>query len=189
MALTDVQLCSRALIRIGAAPIASFSDPGAEEQVASLLYGPARDALLSAYGWSFAVRQSALTMLGTAPVADYAHAFQLPSGFLRSLSAGNGGAGRGLNFRMSGGVLHTDADSVVLTYIARVAEADCPPYFDQALIMRLAAEFVIPVTENNSRAEVFYKLAEQEFQRARQIDAQQDTPNRLERFSLIDARG
>jgi hypothetical protein len=33
-----------------------------------------------------------------------------------------------------------------------------------------------------------YNLANSEFARARQIDSQQDTPGRLETFSLIDAR-
>ena len=42
-----------------------------------------RDALLSAYGWSFATGQVALNRLDTPPAADYANAFQLPDDFLR----------------------------------------------------------------------------------------------------------
>ena len=59
---------------------------------------------------------------------------------------------------------------------------------DATLISRLSAEFRIPVTENTSRAETMYSLANSEFARARQIDSQQDTPGRIEAFSLIDAR-
>jgi hypothetical protein len=188
MALTDVGLCSRALIRIGAAPITSFSDGTAESEIAGALFGPVRDALLSAYAWSFASGQVALSQLVDNPVADYDHAFQLPDDYLRALSAGTGAKGRGLNYRIARGVLHTNSDSVILTYIFRPEEEEFPPYFDQAIIARLAAEFAIPITENTSRAEALYKLAEAEFQRARQIDAQQDSPNRIESFSLIDAR-
>ena len=54
--------------------------------------------------------------------------------------------------------------------------------------MQLAAEFTIPVTENTSRAETMLKLAERAYERARQIDAQQDTPNKIENFTLIDVR-
>ncbi len=188
MALSDIGLCSRALIRIGAAPITSFSDGTAESEIAGALFAPVRDALLSAYAWSFASGQIELSQLDDNPVADYANAFQLPDDFLRALSAGTGSKGRGLNYRIARGALHTDSDSVILTYIFRPEEEEFPPYFDQALITRLAAEFTIPVTENTSRAEALYKLAEHEFQRARQIDAQQDTPGRIESFSLIDAR-
>ncbi len=188
MALNDVALCSRALIRIGAAPITSFEDGTAESEIAGALFGPVRDALLSAYAWSFASGQVALNQLETPPIADYSNAFQLPNDFLRALSAGSGSRGRGLNYRIARGVLHTNSADVVLTYIFRPEEEEFPPYFDQVLITRLAAEFCIPITENTSRTETLYKLSDIEFQRARQIDAQQDSPSRIEDFSLINAR-
>ncbi len=188
MALNDVALCSRALIRLGAAPISSFEDGTADSEIAAALFAPARDALLSAYGWSFATGQAALAELEDAPVADYARAFALPNDFLRALSAGSGGRGRGLSYRIARNSLQTDASEVMLTYIFRPEEEEFPPYFDAALIARLSAEFCIPLTENTSRAEALFRLAEIEFERARQIDAQQDSPGRLEDFSLIDAR-
>lgn len=188
MALNDVALASRALIRIGAAPITSFTDGTAESEIAGALFAPVRDALLSAYAWSFATGQVALSQLGTPPVADYDHAYGLPTDYLRALSAGTGTRGRGLNYRIARGALHTNADAVTLTYVFRPEEEEFPPYFDQALIARLSAEFTIPVTENTSRAEAHFRLAEAEFERARQIDAQQDTPGKIEDFSLINAR-
>lgn len=188
MALSDVALCSRALIRVGASPITSFEDGTAEAKIAGALFGPVCDALLSAYAWSFATGQIALTPLLTPPLADYSHAFQLPTDFLRAISAGTGTRGRGLHYRIARGALHTNSDSAMLTYIFRPAEEEFPPFFDQALIARLSAEFTIPVTENTSRADLYFSLAQSEFAKARQIDAQQDTPNRIERFSLIDAR-
>lgn len=188
MALSDIALASRALIRIGAAPITSFEDGTVESEIAGALYGPVRDSLLSAYSWSFATGQVALAELDTPPAADFSTAFQLPNDFLRALSAGTGGRGRGLRFRIAGNALHTDSTEALLTYIFRPEEETFPPYFDTALIARLAAEFTIPLTENTSRAEAMYRLAEIEYERARQIDAQQDTPRRLEDFPLIDAR-
>lgn len=189
MALNDIALCSRALIRIGAAPITSFSDGTAESEIAGALYAPVRDALLSAYAWSFASGQMSLTQLETPPIADYGYAYQLPSDFLRALSAGVGAKGRGLNYRIARGQLHTNSATAVLTYVFRPEEEEFPPYFDQALISRLSAEFTIPVTENTSRAEAHFRMAEAEFERARQIDAQQDTPGRIEDFTLVDVRG
>lgn len=188
MALSDTALCARALIRIGAAPITSFEDRTAEAEIAGALFSNVRDALLSSYGWSFASGQIALNQLSEAPIADYAHAYQLPNDFLRAMSAGSGARGRGINYRISGGTLHTNASEVILSYVFRPEEEAFPPYFDQALITRLAAEFCIPITESTSRAETLFRLSEREFQRARQIDAQQDTPGRIEDFTLIDVR-
>jgi len=188
MALNDVALASRALIRIGAAPITSFDDGTAESEIAGALFAPVRDALLSAYAWSFATGQVELSQLEAAPIADYDYAYQLPTDFLRAFSAGSSGRGRGLSYRIARGALHTNAQSVILTYVFRPEEEEFPPYFDQALIARLSAEFTIPVTENTSRAEAHFRIAENEFERARQIDAQQDTPGRIEDFSLVDVR-
>lgn len=188
MALNDVALTSRALIRIGAAPITSFDDGTAQSEIAGALYAPVRDALLSAYAWSFATGQIALSQLETDPLADYNYAFQLPTDFLRAFLAGTGGRGRGLNYRIFRGALYTNVEQVVLTYIFRPEEEEFPPYFDQALIARLAAEFTIPITESTSRAEAMFRLAENEYERARQIDAQQDTPGKIEDFTLIKVR-
>ncbi len=188
MALSDIALCSRALIKIGAAPITSFNDGSAESEIAGALFAGARDALLSAYPWSFASGQVEINQLSITPVADYGYAYQLPSDFLRALSAGSGARGRGLNYRISGSALHTNAPEVVLSYVFRPDEAAFPPYFDQALITRLSAEFTIPVTENTSRAQTMFDMAEKEYMRARQIDAQQDTPNKIEDFTLIKVR-
>lgn len=189
MALTAIGLCSRALVKIGATAITAFDEGTAEAEVAGALYEPTRDALLSANAWSFATLQATLARLAAPPVADYGYAFQLPADFLRALGAGVSGRGRGLGYRIAGRALHCDSDMVTLTYVGRPAEEDFPPFFDQALIARLAAEFCIPLTENSTRADGLARLAESEFRRARQIDAQQDSQPGFEDFTLIDARG
>ena len=188
MAISDIALCSRALLKIGAGSIASFDEGTAEAEVAANLYPSTRDALLSAHPWSFATGQATLAKLVTEPVADYAVAFQLPGDFLRALSAGAGGRGRGVDYRIAERRLHAHVDEVVLTYIFRPDELEFPPFFDAALIARLAAEFCIPLTESTSRADSLHKLADVEFQRAKVIDSQQESPGRIEEFSLIEVR-
>lgn len=188
MALNDVALCSRALVRLGAAPITSFDDGTAESEIASALFAPIRDSLLSSYRWSFALGQIKLSALSESPVADYQYAFQLPSDYLAAISCGNGSVGRGVNYRIAQGQLHCDFSEVTLTYIYRPEEESFPPFFDAALIARLSAEFCIPITESTSRAEAMFRLAEDEFAKARQIDAQQQTPSAIQDFTLIDIR-
>lgn len=188
MALSTIALCSRALLKLGADTIASFDEGTAEAEVAANLYPSTRDALLSAHPWSFATAQASLPQLAAKPVADFAHAFQLPADFLRALSAGPQGRGRGIIYRIVESRLHADADKVVLSYIFRPSDSDFPPFFDQTLITRLAAEFCIPLTESTSRADSLHKLAEAEFRRAKMIDSQQDTPGRIEDFSLLEVR-
>jgi len=189
MAASPIALASRALLKIGANTIASFDEPTTEAEVASNLYPSLRDALLSAYPWSFATAQTALPRLASPPSADFRSAFQLPPNFLRALSAGIEGRGQGQRYRIAENRLHADIDAVTLTYIFRPAEADFPPFFEAALIARLAAEFCIPLTENSSRTEMLFRLAENDFRQARLIDSSQDTPPAIEDWGLIAARG
>lgn len=188
MALNSIALCSRALLKIGAKTIASFDEGTVEAEVAANLFPSVRDGLLSAHPWSFATGQATLAKLAARPVADYAFAYQLPADFLRVLSAGVIGRGRGIVYRIAERKLHTDADGVVLTYIFRPDESEFPPYFNQALIARLSAEFAIPVTESTSRSESLYSRAEDEFRRAKMIDSQQATTGSIEDFTLTEVR-
>jgi len=89
MALNDIGLCSRALIRLGAAPITSFNDATAESEISGALYAPIRDAVLSSYPWTFASGQVELARLNESPLADYQYAYALPLDFLRAVSAGD----------------------------------------------------------------------------------------------------
>jgi hypothetical protein len=188
MTLSAVALASRALLRIGTRAINSFDDGTVESDLAGALYMPLRDGLLSSFGWSFATTQKELVRLASPPLADYDYAFQLPNDFLRAISAGVIGTGRGIRYRLYQNALHCNLDAVTLTYIYRPAEIDCPAFFDTALIARLAAELCIPITESTSRAELLFSLADKELQRARQIDSQQETPSSIEDFSLLEAR-
>jgi hypothetical protein len=189
MSLTALALCARALLRIGAQPVSSFEEGTAEAEVAANLYPATRDALLAAHPWSFATGQAALARLSAVPVADHAHAFALPAGFLRALSLGGPGRGRGIPYRIQENRLHADAPAVTLTYVFRPEESAFPPHFAAALVARLAAEFCLPLTESASRAELLFRLAETELRAARQVDSQQATPRAIEGFPLIDIRG
>lgn len=189
MSLSALALCSRALLKIGAQPVASLEEGTAEAEVAANLYPGTRDALLAAHPWGFATGVVTLPRLVAVPVADYAHAFQLPADFIRVLSAGTGGRGRGVPYRLAENRLHADVQALALTYIFRPAESDFPPHFAVALVARLAAEFCIPLTESTSRAQLLGREAEQELRQARLIDSQQDTPRGIEDFPLITARG
>lgn len=189
MAQSAVALCSRALITLGARPIASLDESGTEAMVCRRLYPGIRDAVLSAHPWSFATGQARLARLSARPTADYRHAYQLPVDFLRALSAGDGGTGRGLAYRIAERRLHCDAEAVVLTYVFRPHESDFPPFFDELLTARIAADLCLPLTESTSRAEMLARLADDAAARGRRIDAQQDTPPRIRDFPLLEVRG
>lgn len=190
MSLPQIDLINAALIKLGAYKITALNDGSTESDIASTLYTPTRDAVLSAYPWSFATRQVTLSTPSiTAPSADYTFAFDLPNDHLRTISVGSNGSGSGVIYRQNGTRIETDEPTIILTYIARVSETMQPPFFDMLLINRLASEFCLPLTENAIRADSFYKIFERDFIQSRGIDAMQDTPRSINNFNLINARG
>lgn len=189
MALSDIAFCSRALLKIGAQPVASLAEGSAEAEVAANLYPGLRDALLAAFPWRFATAQATLPRLAAAPVADWLFAYQLPADLLRVLSAGSPYLGSGLAYRLLGEELHCNAQAVTLSYIRRPAEDSFPPHFAEALVARLAAEFCLPLTEDAGRAELLHGLAENVLRQARTLDSQQATPRAIADFPLVSVRG
>ena len=188
MPFTSIDLCSRALTKIGAKSISSFSEETAEASVAEQLYTPTLEGLLSSHPWRFAVAQKELVRLKDNPSADFKYAYALPNDFLRAISAGPAGRGKGLEYRLSGNQLHSNGQSVLLTYLFKPSEYNFPPFFYRLVIAWLAAEFCLPLTESTSRTEYLQKMAQDEFERAKLIDSQQSVPSSFQDFSLIEVR-
>ena len=188
MAYTKIDLCSRALVKLGAKTIASFNEATAEAEVCAQLYDPTVESLLAAYPWRFALEKAELARLVETPTADYKYAYQLPKDCVRVLSAGNKIKSQGLKYRIVGNMLHTNADNVTISYVARPDESAFPPFFCNALIAKLAAELCLPLTESTSRTDYMYQRAEEEFKAAKLTDSQQDVPACFQDFSLIEVR-
>ncbi len=189
MSLTDVEICSVALVKIGANEITSFDDETFEADVARRLYEVTLRGLIASHPWYFSMAEAELAPMAESPIAGFSMVFALPADVLRIVSAGGSSRARGLDYRLVGGRLHASSSRVVLRYQRRPDTAGFPPYFVQALIARLAAEFCLPITEGTSRADALYKLAAGEHKVARLIDSQQAVPRAVEDFTLIAARG
>jgi len=188
MILSDISICTNALIKIGASSISSFEDGTAEAEVSFNLYPIVKNGLLSAYPWNFATCTKDLAKCSENPISDYKYSYQLPPDFLRVISAGEGSSSKGIEYKIIGKKLYTNHPSVILRYIYSPKEEDLPPYFIEGLIAKLASEFCIPITESTSRAELLKKQSDEFFQRARVLDSQQDTPEKFEDFSLVEIR-
>ena len=189
MPLSAIDLCSRALLGIGANQIQSFDEGTAEAEIASALYDLVREGVLSIHPWNFCRGQAKLARLSAAPVTDYEYAYQLPSDMLTIRSIGQEESTTGLIYRRAELRIHTDADEVWLDYTFKPDESLHPPYFNIALVSSLSARFAIPLTESTSRWEGLAKMAEHDLRRARLADAQEDTPSRIDDFTLVNVRG
>lgn len=188
MTLSDLEICSVALVKIGANGIASFDDDTIEADVASRLYETTLRGLIASHPWHFTLAESDLVRVDEPARAGFSNVFELPMDQLRIISAGTSDRARGLDYRIAGNRLLCNSGQVVLSYQRRPETETFPAFFVQALSARLAAEFCLPLTEGTSRADALFKLAAAELKIARLIDSQQTTPRAVEDFTLIAVR-
>ncbi len=203
MASSDVEICSAAVVLLGLAPISSLSAT-ARGRTCGSIYPILKDRLLSEYPWRFVMEKAQLSRLSTAPINEWKYAYQLPS------AAKKGGPfvvwdddTTGLiplkRFEIFSDTLYTDVEEVYIDYrdLANVTESDFPAYFVQLLVYAMAAEAAEPLTESNTKAEHWHRVAygnPQEqgkggyYRTARNVDSSQQPPQRVEDFSLITAR-
>ena len=79
MAVTKVDIASRALVMIGANPISSFTDDTTEALVTNTIYEEVVESTLTRHNWRFATGQQQLSLLADAPTGRFEYAYQIPS--------------------------------------------------------------------------------------------------------------
>ena len=80
MATSDIEVCNRALARIGVDQlIEDFDDPNNRARQCRLAFAPCRDEVLQDFPWNFAQRCVALALAGSVTVPGWAYAYLYPA--------------------------------------------------------------------------------------------------------------
>lgn len=180
---TELEVVNEALIKLGASPIASLSDAGAEATVASALFRTTADRLLSETLWYWALRKAQLVRISLAAgefneFADqFKYVYQMPTDLIRSV-----GLDSHERFSLLRDRMYTDDDAPVLTYVFQAEVNRWPGYFRELVVDSLAGAFATSVTDQADRAQVWMQRADRARGRAMAIDAQQTPP---EVFNLM----
>jgi hypothetical protein len=174
--MNSIDLCSQALVKIGASPIVSFDDGSLESSVATYAYPLAKRKLLSSFAWGFATKTARLNRLADG-------SFFIPGDFLRAIRVRPE-----KEYRIVGRSLLSDADSVELEYVADVGEELFPPLFESALMYSLAAEFAMSLLDDSAKFNLMEHTALLELREARFQDSSQRSARSISRFPLVDAR-
>lgn len=182
--LAVTNIVNGALVRLGHEPITQLS----ENPAMAHLYPLVRDTLLTWTRWTFATTRQALTRLSAAPASEFDYQYALPSDpyVLRTLDID----AKGRRFQkevyipvatptQQQAVILTDADAVVLQYIARVSEAVFPPMFADTLSLWLAMDGAQAITGRSSLRELLQQQLTIQLDRFETIDAHQDSPREI----------
>ena len=180
---TDIDIVSNAFVRIGAPPISSFTEGGAQGIAASNLYEPTLRGLLTENRWRFAAAKRTLARLAAVPLNDWSHAFQLPSDLLMLYRVIPD-----VEYQIFEDKIYANVTEMDVDYLMRPQEANFPAYFQLALEMRLASEFAMTVTSNRSLSETYELKAQEQLKKARFADSQQSPAVAVQSFDYITAR-
>lgn len=188
-ASTPLDICSRALILIGAEPISSFDDGTTEATVAVNMYEDVVQSALVNSRWRFATNQKVINRLTDAPTGRYDYAYQLPSDMI--MLHGATVNGNLIEYQVYGDKLYadtTETDVVIVDYSFRASEVNFPSYFTLAVEFSLAIIFATSIARDASLAGLMTERAESAMAKARSLDSQQQTTRKLETSRFLTAR-
>lgn len=180
MATTQIDICARALILIGASPITSFDDGSTEATVAANLYEDTVRDLLARYRWRFATGQKQLSRLTDAPDARWDAAYQAPSDLLvlHAITIND----TPVAYDRYQDLIYcnaTDQDEVIADYTFRASEDLWSPGFVSAVEYQLASVFAYAVAAQMELSSMMEQRALRQLTIARSVDSQSQTSKRL----------
>lgn len=196
MAITKFELCSSALVTIGANPIASFNATGTAEEVAAFhLYQNCVNHWLSLHPWRFATRVVQLSRHGaTAPPTQWTAAYRAPPGMLAMQALRVDVNGNDIPFdRFEDQVWCNagEAQKVWCVHTYDVPIAYWPGYFVALMEQALAVKFAFALSGKLDLRVDLEKGVDFFFRIAKNADSRQQTSRRFKvagRGSIMEAR-
>ena len=192
MPLTKFDVCSNALVAIGADTITDFGGGSTESAVASQLYQTTIDNWLTLYDWRFASKQSQLSRLSEAPTALWSAAYQAPAGIIKM--KGVFVNDRPIEYDRYQDKIYCNAqttDVVVADFVWSVGVDYWPPYFVMLAELALMKRFSFALAGKLDLKATVDADLEQQFQLAKNADSRQQTAKRIDmgrRGSILEAR-
>lgn len=191
MPFSQIDICNKALTKIGAARIVALTDEVRQARTLSAIWDMTRDVELAAHPWSFAIKRASIPALSTAPAFGWARAFPLPTDFLRTVEVGEdytlylpneSGPYFSIEQAPDGSgtaILCDEASPLNMRYISRVTNPGLfPVLFAEALSCRLAAELALESTDSQGDRKGAWEEYGMAISEARRANAIEKPPQR-----------
>jgi|TARA_R100000278_G_scaffold40446_1_gene35655 hypothetical protein len=192
MAVTKIDIASRALIMIGSNPISSFTDDTTEALVTNNIYEEIIESTLCRARWRFATEQQQLSLLANAPTGRYEYAYQIPTNpqCLQIISITENDIN--IQYARYGDKIFVDGhgsqSKLIMDYIFRQDESEFPPYFRLAVEYKLASVFAGAIARDSAMVREFDNLAERQILIARNTESAETTTKKLATDRFINER-
>lgn len=184
---SQVDICSNALLLLGAKPINALDEAVDRARLASNLYDGVKRAVLRAHPWNCCVTRVTLSPLVSTPEFDYAYEFTLPPDCAKILQVGE--YFQEVDYRIERGKIRSNEAVLHLKYISNgVSEGSFDDLLIEALKYAMAAQMAYPITQSASMAELMESKYQLVLRDARAVDGQDDPPEKLGDDALVASR-
>ena len=193
----EVDICTSAMIKLGAEPINSLLDDTKEARLCRVQYPKIRDAILRSAPWSFALKRIQLSPTGDTLEFGDGNIFQLPQDCVKfwKLYAGDASYYNGKDYvsrdsyKIEGDQLISSLDTVQGWYVTNSVEPEkYDSNFREAVANALAADLCYSITQSNNLKESLMGAAKFLIDEARSYNSQEVTPEDFAFDEFIDAR-
>lgn len=189
MATSDIQICSNALLSLGAQTINDFGENSDRARLASNLWPDVRDSVFRSHNWNCCIKRVALAPDATAPDFEYAYRFTLPADCLRILSVGEDPADQPA-YVVEGRTILCDENPLYLRYVFR---NEAVPSYDSLLVdvltQAMAARMAYAITKSATKEQFEQRKLELLMRQARAVDGQENPPEEFGYSSIMAVRG
>lgn len=150
MALTDVEICQKALALLGAEQIQSLDESNDRAQTCSIIYPDVKRSALAETHWNFATNKRELSRFSDSPPSEYDYQYSLPNDMVAGPTKvldGENSSTPIQSWEIANNRLMTNRKTIYIDYVADVDEQRFPSYFTRFLYHALAAELAVNITD------------------------------------------
>lgn len=153
MSRTDIEICQRALMNLGAAPINSFDTPGDTAKFLKISYPAIRSTIISAYQWE-CMRSSKELTRETGTPDGFKYSFIMPPNMVGAPVAiywSNAPYIRATSgFEVRGRRILSNYERLWCEYTVEKPEEEWPAWFAELMVGAVCAEIAFMVTDQQN---------------------------------------
>lgn len=192
MPLSQFDICSNALLRIGAEEIEDFDGGSSESQAAAAFFQSTADNWLTLHDWHFAKQTALLVRDASPPLQMWDASYAQPSGAIkiRSVKVND----LPISYDRARDKILCNALSTDNVYCEYTVSVDCsywPPYFVELMELALAIKFSFTLAGKLDLKNVIEGDLQTQFRLAKNADARQQTTRRIRydgKGTILEAR-
>lgn len=153
MADTDISICSRALVQLGAAPISALPDGTDASKVCVNVYEGAKRNLMSLYPWRFLMVKKNLTREAITPAGEWEYSYIIPPeavGLVHAVFRSGSDVISTTEYEVFGQRIYTNHQVLIADFVAEMDEATWPAYFVELMVGVMCEKIAFAITDQQN---------------------------------------